>query len=1036
MTTEELKKALSQQSREIVNVNVGQVPLQPTVTRGGQYNVVTAPTPKQNSLTRLATALNQLPQIAGQFKNIRQKAGIEKVQAMDPQDIKDELTRRAEAGDQESKNFLFDWGHQEAVDKELYNQLFKSEIRPALDRLEQDFQNSSLQDINKQLTKDGKIDTDENIQQRLVEAYKSAIPEEINEMVENFPNQVSLHNQLLLQLPAFASRTHAQLVDKRQKFLNDSMYQEIGSSLSGLRDAPTAQVTPPGDNVEITGGLGMLPPLTGDPFRDRSEESEPDLSPQTVQSNISIYSPQKAGKLKKMEGGYASSRPGANGKSIVRTLEDFRKDPENTVVTVAGNPEFYGRRYVVERMTYQKSDGTRHTLNNVPVMVHDTGEDFKTAPEGMFDIPVERDTDEDAMRANDALLKGISFIRDQDKETEKPEQVTKTAGQVVKQSSNDYQHKLKSRAEQMSVLINNTQNNALRDAGTNVDQSKIKNQVIADTTRELLLSVSDGNLEEVGEFVDLAKKGLITIGGIPYDAALLTSVTKAIDSKQEDLDRQEDLDKDKIGEDEAEELLKNIAGLRGSSDTMGPGEYKKSLDDLEKQTSQLRSRGELGQAAYNNVISEINRSREGDLKTSDEWAKPGFRTSIHNAFHADAGEIYLGRKFMDVAESLGNSMEPFIKADAFNITNPNSREILKDIVQGADRIAFDSARTATLNQIVPQFEERGLTEAINFQVPVAGDLEGPPEPIRDLYRRLFEENYKTSVQSVYSRLKGSLEARAANQAQALETSVSTSLEEGEPIEGVSEEASKQMRYDDAAKAVEERLGGTDLLDEKGTLQVRNRELPTYYLRKLVKTFAPEDDLEQNSERMQVIVERNTLEQRQAAFRMANRKIEENDFGFLKYNAKKLTEKLRSGDTSGYSKSFKEFTNIFKYTGLSMKIHGNQGIFEDPILDPKTGRKKGDLGLLDNVKPKREAERLNLNWNDRYKKEETAKTHVYNLEAIISWEKGTGTYAKTNMEILYNTYFKDNDAVSLEQFANYQLELGRKLKFIPELTEDN
>ena len=120
----------------------------------------------------------------------------------------------------------------------------------------------------------------------------------------------------------------------------------------------------------------------------------------------------------------------------------------------------------------------------------------------------------------------------------------------------------------------------------------------------------------------------------------------------------------------------------------------------------------------------------------------------------------------------------------------------------------------------------------------------------------------------------------------------------------------------------------------------------------------------------------------------------------------------------------------------MKIHGNQGIFEDPILDPKTGRKKGDLGLLDNVKPKWEAERLNLNWNDRYKKEETAQTHIYNLEAIISWDKGTGTYAKTNMEILYNTYFKDNDAVSLEQFANYQLELGRKLKFIPELTEDN
>jgi hypothetical protein len=41
MTTEDLKKALSQDTREKVDVNLGQVSLRSTISRGGQYNVVT-----------------------------------------------------------------------------------------------------------------------------------------------------------------------------------------------------------------------------------------------------------------------------------------------------------------------------------------------------------------------------------------------------------------------------------------------------------------------------------------------------------------------------------------------------------------------------------------------------------------------------------------------------------------------------------------------------------------------------------------------------------------------------------------------------------------------------------------------------------------------------------------------------------------------------------------------------------------------------------------------------------------------------------
>ncbi|MBP2149975.1 hypothetical protein [Xanthobacter flavus] len=122
---------------------------------------------------------------------------------------------------------------------------------------------------------------------------------------------------------------------------------------------------------------------------------------------VTTYSPQRGGD--RMEGGYASSRPGPDGQAVVRTLEDFRTG-QAPYVTIAGNPALYGRSYTIPEVSYQ-AGGQRHVLRDVPVVVHDTGGAFRNAPEGRFDVPVGRDL---GPADTNQGLSGVQFMPPQD----------------------------------------------------------------------------------------------------------------------------------------------------------------------------------------------------------------------------------------------------------------------------------------------------------------------------------------------------------------------------------------------------------------------------------------------------------------------------------------------------------------------------------------------------------------------------------------------------------------------------------------------
>ena len=124
---------------------------------------------------------------------------------------------------------------------------------------------------------------------------------------------------------------------------------------------------------------------------------------------LSAYSPQAGGS--KMEGGYPSSRPGPDGTASVRTLADVASG-KSKYVTIAGNPDQYGKEFTIPSITYIDKNGKAHKLKNVRAVVHDTGRAFKKAGAKRFDVAIARDVDDATMAKNHARWKkeGVEFV--------------------------------------------------------------------------------------------------------------------------------------------------------------------------------------------------------------------------------------------------------------------------------------------------------------------------------------------------------------------------------------------------------------------------------------------------------------------------------------------------------------------------------------------------------------------------------------------------------------------------------------------------
>lgn len=95
------------------------------------------------------------------------------------------------------------------------------------------------------------------------------------------------------------------------------------------------------------------------------------MTPQQVTARVTCYAP---GADPRIEGPFATSRPGPNGgQNIPKTLDDFRLERSN-YVTLAAHPARYGQWFNMGTITYVSNlDSRRYTIQNVIGYVHDTG---------------------------------------------------------------------------------------------------------------------------------------------------------------------------------------------------------------------------------------------------------------------------------------------------------------------------------------------------------------------------------------------------------------------------------------------------------------------------------------------------------------------------------------------------------------------------------------------------------------------------------------------------------------------------------------
>ena len=1032
MTPEELKEAIEQSRRERVDVNIGEVSLRPTAQPGGQYNVQVETTPKQNALTDFANALRQFPQIYGQYANIQKAAGKKEIDELSPEELED----RAINGDQDAKETVLNRFKLRGINEALFNARYETTIFPRLAAQEQEFKDMRP-DAVEQFFQDengNPIEDETDIIENLRLKYASLIPDD----VKNNPNQKVMYNKLLRQLNGVATKSYAVLEQKRQKFLDESVFAGVNQNANTFNMGLPQTADEGNSEIVDDSGVNIVNPNKSSLFKQETEQ-ETANEPTTILGQISVYSPQKPGsKIGDMEGGYEAARPGADGKNIVRTLEDFRKD-NTVVVTVAGNPEFYGRRYVVDSLTYQNAKGEQHTLTNVPVMVHDPGGRFKTTPEGRFDIPADRDLGNKSMAVNHGLLEGMRFIRDKASESGAKVKVKKTAKEATQQRIADIGFKQSTLVNGVINAMNDTYFRGLEqmNRGSQVTQTQLRNSVEENFQEKLLDEIRQGNHVQVQAFVDAAsgidpdgkKMEPLKFQGEPVSPRMLTTLSRAIEAQEDKLNREgpKRTAKEKAALTTYRKLLNKIS-IESPDVSLEETDEKLAQAMLDFQKEGLKDG--FSQDVVEDFLQDV-----GSIKTMLPVLEAGKNWNgvyMSQAFiddldkQLDPGDTIIAglsgaEELLRVAEKNTDlDLSPLkIEDDALASLSTTKRTQWSNLTNMMTGTAATSAVNEASSEMAKLFQEAGEGEGerdvkANPLVPDQDedgnpieDEEGNPKMIRanELYRKLLRKH-----------MTAALTREVLNT-----TNLKKALDDARRIKGSKVEAPKDPL---AGAILEEELGASDFLDEDGkTTNLSDYKKlfgPAYEVRlrnhlnrwvatasepeslALMEDKTPRGKIDSDLESMVNIVSSSYLGRAGSIINSKNKKPTER-------------AKIRA-----------ELENQLKYTGIPMDVHE-----KNLLVKYSSSRSIGSYpnygGLGGSYRPPSVYSTYDLNRDDLYSRPKTAKTHVYNYQAIR--DTRDGNYEK--LTTLYNIHFKGlEESYPKETFFADQEALGKQLKFNP------
>jgi len=979
MTTEELLEAFKSDRRTPVDVNFGQIPLSPAIGRAGNYQVVQRGVVQDNPAAELSRALAQLPQIAGQFANIQQTAGVKDVQELD----NEEIIRRVESGDTEATGFLKDWGKQRGYSRALYDQYYKTKTLPKLEAFESKLASMTPEELSMVLTDGGNISAmnDDQIQAALEQQFRDITTPK--DGIELDDHMKVLHNESLRRIPLFAAKALGVIRKKQNDYINAQTAQGLSDSIASYS---SPSYNPPSEVIE-----------------------EGEITQPQVFGNVTVYSPQKH--MDKMEGDYASSKKGPDGKRLVRTVMDV-VNGSSDYITLAGSPQFYGRSYIIPSLPYTDPEtGEVAYLENVRGVVHDTGSAFKTAPEGRFDIPLGRDLKNKAMNDYNGLLNrsGIQFIREvnqdgdpQDYKDPNERPVAPLSPEEQRQQNVEaYNISLTNRATGLANHFTNAVDVAKRQGSTLTDEA-IEKQAVETLQTQLITMVTQGgdNMNIVDEFLEKIENGdvLLEEGNPLFNTSigksLFTNVTRAYNAAERRLDEEGGDEVDLEEENTRALLTENNAIKTTDLSRSEKEEALKKAEALLEKNDKERAEGNIIRSQHQEVEAAIN-------STIEEIKGGGGKTSYDLEFLPNVIKTY---NRVGSFEDLGSI------DSVFALLSQHEEEPMK-----AFQSLINDDETGTVERIVfgelKRVQKRAVEEANDQITKWLTDLYKeadvlPTGKLPDLSADELLDKYTEFLsQTAKNRYDAEKTQVARRISQQLPKDQKQQTQEDIPLGMTPEQVEAERTREQA---------GTTVLDSSGKLrEERLFESKTKYLKKALETATDEEAVE--------TLKANNTPKRVAQFYQGT---QDKYFKTLKVDKINDNEERRKKAEEAY-----KFTKQF---GMPMAVI-RDGF--NASMTPQSARNQPMYGYFDmsgvgfnngvnlsGLSASRPD--LHLNSNNRFETLDYATNGVYNLNASLQAANGdTGALRE-----IYGRVFSTEEkkkVVSFEKFVELQIELGRK-----------
>lgn len=303
-----LAMAMQNSQREVVDGSLGQVPVTPTIGRLGAYNVVVRPTPRENSMTSLATALAQAPQLLGQFRNISEKQG-----QLDAEELSiEEVAERLNNQDTEAEGFFTMLGKQKAFSETMYRRFYDTDITNGFKDVSHEFDTMHIEQLKA-------LGSGQTLEANARQRYAASIPDNVLDTIKGDPFMEAMHNKAVgdtivklskeavlaadSRVQAYTKKeTRTNITEQMLRGMDDLQKLEQGSTATeeGSDELPiltAAGMSFDGGDREPSSGLGMLPPL--DP--EEAEEMLADAQTSLIQETINRVTESSSGILTNTE---------------------------------------------------------------------------------------------------------------------------------------------------------------------------------------------------------------------------------------------------------------------------------------------------------------------------------------------------------------------------------------------------------------------------------------------------------------------------------------------------------------------------------------------------------------------------------------------------------------------------------------------------------------------------------------------------------------------------------------------------------------